>query len=70
MWVLLILGAILVLVGLVWFGQGVGLIGGSFMTGEALWAVIGAVCILVGGLMIRAGVRWRRAGADGDDDDG
>lgn len=68
MWVLLILGAILVLVGLVWFGQGVGLIGGSSMTGEALWAVIGAVCIVFGGLMIRAGVRWRRAGnPDGDD---
>ena len=30
------------IVGAVWFGQGVGWIGGSFMSGEALWAVIGA----------------------------
>ena len=68
MWVLLIVGAILLLVGLLWLGQGVGLIGGSFMTGEALWAVIGAVCIAIGALMIRAGLRWRRAGADVDED--
>jgi hypothetical protein len=32
----------------VWFGQGVGAIGGSFMSGDALWAVIGVVVILFG----------------------
>ncbi len=31
------------LLGLVWMGQGVGLIGGSFMTGDPMWAVIGAI---------------------------
>lgn len=31
------------LAGLVWMGQGVGLIRGSFMSGDPLWAVIGAV---------------------------
>jgi hypothetical protein len=39
----LILAAVIALVGIVWLGQGVGLIGGSFMTGSPLWAVIGAV---------------------------
>jgi hypothetical protein len=39
----LVLAAVIALVGIVWLGQGVGLIGGSFMTGSPLWAVIGAV---------------------------
>ena len=34
---------LLLLGGVVWMGQGVGLIGGSFMTGRVEWAVIGAV---------------------------
>jgi hypothetical protein len=44
----LVLGVVLCLVGAVWFGQGVGAIGGSFMSGDALWAVIGVVVILFG----------------------
>jgi hypothetical protein len=35
-------------VGVVWFFQGIGVIEGSFMTGEALWAVIGAFCVAAG----------------------
>lgn len=46
------------LLGLVWLGQGVGLIGGSFMTGQRTWAVIGAVLVLVA-LAILA---WARRG--------
>ena len=44
----IVLGILLVLVGAVWFGQGVGWIGGSFMTGAVVWAVIGAACIVAG----------------------
>lgn len=58
------LGGLSLIVGIVWMGQGVGLIGGSFMTGEAVWAVIGAVCILLGALLTRAGVRWSRDSVD------
>ena len=65
--VLLILGALFFIVGVIWLGQGVGLIGGSFMTGQAVWAVIGGVCILVGVFLVRAGFRWRQA-ASGDDE--
>ncbi len=54
-----VVGALLVLVGAVWFGQGVGLIGGSFMTGDVLWAVIGAPMVFVGALLLRAGLRSR-----------
>ncbi|MBI1255959.1 MAG: hypothetical protein GC204_00670 [Chloroflexi bacterium] len=44
-----VVGVLLLLIGLVWLGQGVGLIQGSFMTGEAQWALIGIVCIILGG---------------------
>lgn len=44
-----IIAAVLVLLGLVWIGQGSGLIrGSSFMTDDVRWAVIGAVLVLVG----------------------
>jgi drug/metabolite transporter (DMT)-like permease len=49
----IVLGAILVLVGAVWFLQGVDVIQGSFMTGAALWAVIGAVCVVAGIVVLR-----------------
>ena len=49
----LVAGVVLCVVGAVWFGQGVGWIGGSFMSGEALWAVIGAVAILFGVTLLR-----------------
>jgi hypothetical protein len=47
-WVRRAVAIALVVVGGVWFFQGVGVIHGSFMTGEALWAVIGAVCVVAG----------------------
>jgi hypothetical protein len=51
-------GLLLVLVGAIWTGQGVGLIGGSFMSGELLWAVIGPLVALAGaGLAYRASRR-------------
>jgi hypothetical protein len=49
---------VLVAVGLVWLGQGIGLIGGSFMTGEPLWAIIGAA-MLLGAAMLTAFLRRR-----------
>jgi hypothetical protein len=48
MWIRRAIAVALIVVGGVWFFQGVGVIGGSFMTGEALWAVIGVVCVVVG----------------------
>ena len=40
-------GALLFLTGIVWLGQGIGWIAGSFMTGSTFWAVTGAVCVVV-----------------------
>ena len=57
-WIRVVVGALCVLVGAVWIGQGVGWIHGSFMTGEAVWAVIGVVLVAVGGfLILRRGQR-------------
>ncbi len=50
-----IVGVVLVLVGLLWTGQGIGWIGGSPMTGVTLWAVVGPVVTLAGaGLLVLA----------------
>ena len=53
MWIRRTIAVVLLVVGAVWVLQGVGVLGGSFMTGEALWAVIGAVCLGVGALLLR-----------------
>ncbi len=38
--------------GVVWIGQGIGLIRGSFMTGEIVWSVIGAILAAVAALAL------------------
>jgi hypothetical protein len=48
MWLRRAIGIVLLLIGAVWFLQGIGLLKGSFMTGEAVWAVIGFVCVAAG----------------------
>jgi hypothetical protein len=52
MWLRRALAIALVLIGLVWFFQGIGVLEGSFMTGEAVWAVIGVVCIAGGAALL------------------
>ncbi len=53
-----IVGALLFLTGVVWIGQGLGWISGSFMTGSTFWGVTGAVCVVVAiGLV---GWPWRQ----------
>jgi len=45
----MIIAGVLIVVGLVWMGQGTGVIQGSgFMTDDLKWAVIGLVVFLVG----------------------
>ena len=51
---------LLVLVGLVFLGQGVGMIGGSFMTGQSIWAAIGAVLLGVALALLTLGRRSSR----------
>ena len=42
------LGLLLVLVGLIWTLQGLGVISGSVMTGVTLWAIIGPIVTILG----------------------
>jgi hypothetical protein len=55
--VTLVLGGILVVIGLIWFFQGIGVIGGSFMSGSVLWAVIGPIVAIAGVALILRGRR-------------
>jgi len=55
--VLLILGVILVLTGMVWTLQGLGLVGGSVMSGVTLWAIVGPVVTVGGALLLFAARR-------------
>jgi len=52
MWLRRVIGVLLALVGIVWFFQGIGVLHGSFMTGDALWAVIGVVCVAAGVVLL------------------
>ena len=52
-----VLGVLLILIGLVWIGQGLGYVKGSFMTGAILWAWIGAGTALVGAALISLAFR-------------
>ena len=47
-----VLGVLLILVGAIWFTQGIGVLKGSFMTGEGIWTVIGILCVFVGLLLL------------------
>jgi len=56
-----IVGVVLALVGLLWFLQGIGLIGGSFMTGQPVWAVIGLVLLTLAGRLLVEALRGNRS---------
>ena len=47
-WVLVGGGVLLVLAGAVWTLQGLGYVGGSFMSGATVWAVTGPVVAVAG----------------------
>ena len=61
-----IVGVILLVVGGVWIAQGSGALGGSFMSGEVLWLVIGVIVGLFGLALLLGAVRdSKRAARDG-----
>jgi hypothetical protein len=53
-------GGLLVLFGVTFGLQGLGVIGGSTMSGKNMWAVIGPLLALVGIAMVVSGVRGGR----------
>jgi hypothetical protein len=59
-YVLLVVGGLITLMGGVWLLQGIGILPGSFMTGQPFWAVMGAIFVAVGGLLVFGGIRSNR----------
>ncbi len=58
--VLVVIGLVAALAGLVWTLQGLGYVGGSFMSGATVWAVVGPIVALIGLVLITVGLRSRR----------
>jgi hypothetical protein len=50
-------GVVALLIGLLWIGQGLGYLPGSFMTGASEWFWIGLVVAVVGVVLLVRGVR-------------
>lgn len=46
--ILLIVAGVLIVIGAVWALQGVGVLGGSVMSGNSTWAIIGPIVIVAG----------------------
>jgi len=56
----IVLALILGFVGVVWLGQGTGLIGGSMMTGSAFWAVAGLALLVIAAVITAVEFRTSR----------
>ena len=56
-WVSIILGGLMIVMGGTWLLQGVGILPGSFMTGQTFWAVVGAIVLVAGAALCYSGVR-------------
>lgn len=50
---------VIVIVGAIWFFQGIGVLPGSFMSGDPTWAYIGGTMVVAGALLTFPGPRRR-----------
>lgn len=55
-----IAGVMLIVLGGIWFLQGIDVLPGSFMTGQVRWAVYGGIAFAAGALLLLAINRRRR----------
>ncbi|SCG65650.1 hypothetical protein [Micromonospora inositola] len=62
-WVSVVVGALLLVAGLVWALQGLDVFAGSAMSGKSMWAVIGPIVAVVGLVLLVVGGRWVRRGS-------
>ena len=53
------LGALLAVIGGVWFLQGINVLPGSFMTGQMQWAIYGGIAFVIGVVLFIAARRMR-----------
>jgi uncharacterized membrane protein YidH (DUF202 family) len=54
---LVIIGIIMVAIGAVWILQGTGMLPGSVMSGQQMWAIIGAIVLVIGIVVLIVGAR-------------
>jgi len=59
--VLTAVGVIATIAGVIWALQGFGVIGGSFMSGNSVWAIIGPIVAVIGLLVTGIGIRRARS---------
>ena len=59
--ILIVVGALALIVGLVWVGQGSNLIPGGFMAGNQMWLTIGLIVGIVGIVLLVFGIRRPRS---------
>ncbi len=50
------IGLLMLLVGVIWILQGINILPGSVMTGDSFWAVMGLVCVGLGGFLLYRGL--------------
>ena len=56
----IVVGALALLMGGVWFLQGVGVLPGSYMTGQSQWAIYGGALAAAGIALLAVAYRRRR----------
>jgi hypothetical protein len=59
--ILTAVGVVLTIAGVIWALQGFGVIGGSFMSGNSVWAIVGPVVAALGLVITAIGVRRARS---------
>jgi hypothetical protein len=47
-----VVGVLLILAGGLWFLQGIGIVGGSVMSGHLQWAIYGGLAIIIGAALL------------------
>jgi hypothetical protein len=58
-WIFIIIGVLMVLAGAVWTLQGLDVLGGSAMSGDTTWAIVGPIVLVVGLIALLVGARRR-----------
>jgi hypothetical protein len=59
--ILTAIGVVLAIAGAIWALQGFGVIGGSFMSGDSVWAIIGPIIAVAGLALVALGIRRARS---------
>ena len=59
-WMSIVLGVVALAIGGLFIGQGLGVIPGSFMTGDPTWFYVGLACAVIGVVLVALALARRR----------